>query len=152
MDAETIASIIDAFETAPKSYDGKWRIEIYRRWRVNDRNDSSNRIGAQELLATVHVNRLGSELLVTDYDIRTVMPEEPFKDFKASLDDDGNLSVSGLVSTHFFDANFQVANLRRLDVDAILPRIMPYRRTIEITGNNFEEDLAFDVKLSRVND
>jgi uncharacterized caspase-like protein len=150
LDQKTIEAILKAFDEAPKTYQGEWKIEIRRKLTRNDPGWPDMKPGDYNHLATLNLTYRNGELLIDRFQYMTILPDEPFTDFTARIDDTGRLVLRGLVSTHFRDANNPVAKNQMMTVETQLPRIMPFERTITAEGNRFEPPVVFEVTIKRV--
>lgn len=148
LSSATINSIISKFQEAPKSYDGKWVLSIYRKWRKQDRGQATNTAGSTELLATLDLDNQNGTFYVDSYDIYTLKPTEPFSGFKASVSDSGNFNVQTDVSYLFGggDASLRVG---RLKGSVNLPRLMPFGKEVSADANVADEYLRFQIRLYR---
>ncbi|MCI5078649.1 caspase family protein [Oricola sp.] len=149
LDAKTIDALLSVLESAPKTYDGEWRMTISRRWLVNDTH-SSDTIGTVNLIASVLLEHRNGQFYVKDYHYYTIVPDDPFSDFAGGITNDGVLQVSGRVSSHFADANHVTANLVRLSAKLQLPRIALPRTSFETDGTRIDGSLRFVVSFARV--
>lgn len=150
LDDPTISAILKTFEEAPKTYDGKWRIEIYRKLMQNDPGWAEMSVGDVNHIASLDVSYRDGEFFVDKYNIYTFKPDEPFADFAARVNADGLVQFSGKISTHFPDANIRSPRLYGINLKLQLPKIMPYARTVKAVGNRFEPPVAFEVSMKRV--
>lgn len=146
---DTINSIIETFQSTPKSYDGNWTLSIYRKWLVADKNSPGTKAGDIELIATVDLESRDGEFFMQSNEVYTVKPTQPFASFKTSLSNNGTLSVRTKASTHFSDANNKVAKERNLTAQMKLPQLFPYGKQLSVDANVFEREMRFHIKLHR---
>ena len=149
LDRNTIDKLLKVVAEAPKSYDGKWQLIIYREWLRDDPNYAPNKKGRREVLASVNLIARDGRFFIQNYHYRTIEPVEAFSDFDATYTSTGRVTVKGGVSSMFRDANHVVPSMERMFASLRLPEIMPHFRSVEASGNRFDNNLKFYVKLSR---
>ncbi len=150
LDTATIEALLAAFDAAPKTYDGTWRLTISREW-LHDDSAGFAKAGERQVISSLTLEARDGRFAIRDFQIPTVEPDDPFADFRATYDDTGRVRISGRVSTHFKDPNHQVAKLVELSTELQLPQIMPVRNSIETQANRIDGSLRFHVALARQN-
>ena len=124
---EALQALLKAFDETPKTYDGFWNIEFYRyNYSPADPHDW-NGMG---VLARALVRLIDEELIIVSSHIpQKVSTRDLFTTFNGRLTADGKIIVSMVID---YDGGSAIE--KRVTISGVLPKLMPYRRSVEFKG------------------
>ena len=123
---------------------------IYREWLRDDPYHAPNVKGSREVLTSVMLETRGNRFYIQSFNYQTIEPADAFSDFEATISNAGRVSLRGGISSYFADANHVVPTMKRLSANVQLPDLVPFRKSFETGANQFDTNLRFYVKLTRL--